>query len=125
MAITLEKQLKALEDELKELKATYKIYGGLAKSYVSFNTWAIDSFTSNFKILFSPNYYTGSKTLVSGIAYFIIKNGTKYVIDDLFMSSQGSDGEVEFNLGQIGPLFGQTLTFQVVSNVPGSLTRIS
>ena len=68
MAVTVEKRLTALENEIKALKAIYTIAGGLARMYVqtsgSFAVGGSSSFHSA-RIQFTPTYGMGRNNLIT------------------------------------------------------------
>lgn len=124
MAIELEKRLFELENEIKALKATYTIYGGLVKSYLNTFSWTNDSNISvDLKIKFHPNYHLGvGNTLVFGFYYSAVWYSVEESLDDGYISIQDGSGDIIINLSHM--FEGLTVNLTLLTSVPGTFTRI-
>jgi hypothetical protein len=123
MAINTEQRIKALEDELKALKATYTVYGGLVKSYITTFSWTNNSGEIRpLKVRFRPDYGNG-KTMIFGFYYSGVRNGVVEPLDDGFLSIQDGSGDVFINMGRIYD--GTTVNLTLLTPMTGKLTRIS
>lgn len=122
MAITTEKRLAKLEQEVQDLKATYAVYGGLMGTYATQGEWNIDNLTTNLRIKFTPNYLIANKTIISSVYYKVVEEGQELSFDDFYLSIQDGTGSVIMNFGTI---FENSVVYvKITSSVPGSLTRL-
>lgn len=124
MAIRTEQKLMQLEQEIKNLKATYKIYGGLVKSYLITGSWLVTNESSDFRIKFSPKYSTNQKTIISSIRYWFLHSGVSEVLGYYYIEAQDGSGNVVINFGDVFIAEGYTVQVEVVTMVDGTLTRI-
>lgn len=123
MGLTCEQKLAKLEQETKALKATYSIYGGRMKTYMSSGKWSLTDWTLNFAVKFKPDFETGENILISSLHFKVYSNGREEVWNDNFVSIQNGSGEVILNTGPV-PQDCEIEIF-VASTVPGTFTRIS
>lgn len=122
MAITTEKRLAKLEQEVQDLKATYAVYGGLMRTYATQGEWSIDDLTTNLRIKFTPNYLIANKTIISSVYYKVVEEGQELSFDDFYLSIQDGTGSVVMNFGTI---FENSVVYvRITSSVPGGLTRL-
>lgn len=122
MGVNLEQRLTKLEDEIKALKSSYTIYGGLVRSYA--NHYSVDIPAGQYisvRVRFAPNYATNDKILVFGFYYNISHNGNIESLDDGYIDVQGSNSEVIINVSTIT---GSTLNLTLITPMPGTFTRI-
>lgn len=122
MAITTEKRLAKLEQDVQDLKATYAVYGGLMRTYATQGEWSITTLTTNLRIKFTPNYLIANKTIISSVYYKVVEEGQELSFDDFYLSIQDGTGSVVMNFGTI---FENSVVYvRITSSVPGSLTRL-
>ena len=123
MAVNTERKIKKLEDELKALKATYTISGGLVKTYRSASpTYNLPDELIKVRIKFTPDYVSNQRILVSSIFvevqndYGSTFNFTQYSYCEI----QSGDGSVVINV----PGLGGTVRVEIAATSPGTFTRI-
>lgn len=123
MAVSTEKRLRKLEDELKALKATYNISGGLVKTYRSSSpTYNLPDELIRVRIKFTPTYTSDQRILVSSVfvevinEYGSIFNFSPYAYCEI----QSGDGSVVISV----PGIGGTVRVEVASTSPGTFTRL-
>ena len=123
-----EKWLQKIENELKALKATYTIYSGAMKTYISHSdTYTItDVFAESPLLLkFTPSF-TSNKYIT--VASFIIEETTDKSSDPINLSEyvitqeQTGDGTVTFEVPLLVSV--ETVRVSIASAVPGTFTRI-
>lgn len=124
MAVRTSQRISNLENEIKALKATYSVYGGLMQTYITSGTWKIPDGTLDCIVRFRPNYHRGKKVLISSVFLkYIQENGYEYAIGDSYIASQDGSGDVYIHLGVV---FGNDSVFvQLAAPVPGTLTLVS
>lgn len=123
MGMKSEQKLMKLEDELKNIKATYSVYAGMMQTYLTSDHWHVSSMVTNLKIKFSPNYSVGlGKTIISSVYYQVVEEGEEIIFDDFYISIQDGSGDVVLNFGTI--FENSDVYIQVTAPVPGTLTRI-
>ena len=126
--IRTEKWLQRLEDELKAIKATYTIYGGAMKTYLSYS----DRYTINdvfgespLVLKFTPSF--GSNEYIN-VASFTIEqtitgsDSTINLSEYTIISEQHGDGTVTFKIPLL--VMVDTVRVGIASTVPGTFTRI-
>lgn len=119
MGVSTEKRIKQLEDDIKALKATYSVYGGAMRLYLS-NSPVYDAGDNVIlaKIKFTPDWISEKNIFVSSIRC--------EVDDDSFLSSYGildvqdGSGSVIIKI----PVPGGKFSIGLVSTSPGTFTRI-
>ena len=124
MGLTTEKRLKALEDEIKALKAAYKIYGGAMRLYESVSPEFEAGGATFMNIRFTPEYNTGSDIFLASAQYLHREEGRP--VEDLttyvYILPQDGDNSITIRI----PSFNEgTSQIRVMSTVPGTFTRVS
>lgn len=121
MGITTEKRLAKLEDEIKALKSTYTIYGGLVKTYLSMSQW-FDVGDVNQEFRFKADFVNSGKILVASAKIEIMNsNGTIYSFPNhVLMYPQSGDGSIIIRF----PGLGIKNRLTIVSTSPGTFTKI-
>lgn len=124
MAITAEKRLTALEDELKALKATYAVYGGALELYDSWSeTYNLGNTTTEIQVKFTPTYTRAGNILISSVIYKmapsggILTNYSNYAYENI----QDGSGSVIIR----ATVLGGTAQIGVITTSPGTFTRIA
>lgn len=124
MGLNTEKRLAKLENEIKALKATYTVYGGLMKLYESVspefpvNPWV------GVIVKFQSSYTTDSMILVSSINIIVTSSGgvktnlSPYAYTDI----QNGDGSITINTAIL--IGTNTIQITVISTSPGTFTQI-
>lgn len=123
MGLTTEKRLKALEDEIKALKAAYKIYGGAMRLYESISPYYSVDGAMFTKIKFTPDYNNGSDVFIASAQYFYRRGGItpENLTTWLYFLPQDGDDSITM----IAPsLFNGEVQVSVMSTVPGTFTRV-
>lgn len=122
MAIKTEKRLSNLENELKSLKATYTISGGAIKLYESVSpVFTSSSQLVRARIRFTPDYSSAQNMIVPSIYYeFKNENNQRYNFSNYarILPTTGDYLTIEM------PALGGTFQLKIVSNIPGTFTRI-
>lgn len=123
MAIKSEQRLSSIENKIKELKATYTIYGGMIKSYQSVSPIYETEGRAEVVIRFTPDFMQ-SEIILSSIYYELIYgitgervNFTNYV----YIEPQDSENYVNIRI----PVFVGTVRISVVGTSPGTFTRVA
>lgn len=122
MGVNIEKRITKLEQEIKALKATYSIYGGLMKTYITSGYWESPSATWNFCIRFIPDYPTDKNIIISSMRLEATIDGQQISYNDNYISIQNGEGYVDLNFGII---VDESIFIQIAATVPGTFTRIS
>lgn len=124
MAITTEKRLFALEEELKALKAMYKISGGTMNLYESVSpefSIGPDDVSLSTIIRFTPNYSDVQHLIVPSLYYeFIDDEGNKYNLSNYAVMTSSGANYLTISV----PTFEGTIQLKIISNIPGTFTRI-
>lgn len=124
----LEKKLTELEDNLKALKATYSISGGLARMYVQKDTMpatGVDARHHLVRLKFTPRYGMGQNNLIS---FFVTLSAVYYGIVSEMMANfvvkpQSGNGEIILEIYNV--MEGETIKIITAGTSPGTFTRIS
>ena len=124
MGVSLEKRLFKLEDELKSLKSTYTISGGLIELYESespvFQITAGD-IQYNTIIKFTPNYLSVDNLIIPSIYYECRdENNNLYNFSPYVRISPPTDNYILLNM----PALVGTIQLRLISNIPGNFTRV-
>lgn len=123
MAVSIEKKLKIIEDDLLTLKATYMISGGAMKLYESVSpTFLYDDIVEG-KIRFTVNYPTGEDLIVASLTYIAVnKNGVSYDFSQYaYIEPQTDANYIDIRI----PVLPGSVQVSVVTVVPGTFTRIA
>lgn len=123
MAITTDKRIAQLENELKSMKVCYNTAGSLARMYVSEMpeiTTGGSSGWHNMTIQFTPTYGMGQNNLITLVA--IVDSNTYYVAPFATAPQDGS-GNVRITIYELM----ETQKVRVIASgtSPGTFTRIS
>lgn len=127
MAINTEKRLKKLEDEIKALKASYAIYGGLVMTYITQSQYYMinprEEPTAAFRFQSSASYT--DNILVASVCVEQTSTTGRNATWNQFtlIDIQNNDGSVI-----IRPQYGISATsirVTVVSTTPGTITKIN
>lgn len=122
MAMKLEQRLSKLEDEVKALKATYNIYGGLVRCYLnSYSVDIPDDAPTSIRVRFTPITSADGKVLIFGYYYNVLNHGVVESLDDGYIDVQSSNGEVTINIAFVS---GMTVNISLLTPAPGTFTRI-
>ena len=122
MAINTEKRIKQLEDDIRELKATYTVSGGLIKSYESVSpAYSIDR-TSEVIIKFTPSF-PQEDIFISSVYYELIYSETGERVNFSNYAYIEPQDDKDYLIFRVPALNG-TLTVNVVGTSPGTFTRI-
>lgn len=124
MGISTEKRLFDLEEEIKALKATYTISGGMMKLYESispiFNITS-DDITYRMTIRFTPDYSNVNNMIISSVFYEFKDNNNKaYSFTNYVRIIPPTDNYLLLTM----PALIGTVQIKIVSNIPGTFTRI-
>ena len=123
MAISTEKKIKQLEDELLSLKATYSIYGGNMKLYTSYSdVYDLGSQVVILRLKFTPDF-APSGTIIIGSIHYVNSTGE----GDSYNLSNYAYSEIQDGSGSVVirmPVVGGTAQISLVSTSPGTFTRI-
>ena len=124
MGLTTEKKLKSLEDEIKALKAAYKIYGGAMRLYESISPDISVEGALFMKIRFTPDYNTGADFVIASARYFYkdVNQPPTDLTNRLYFLPQDGDNSITM---VIPALFDGEVQVSVMSTVPGTFTRVS
>ena len=118
----LEQRLSKLEDEVKALKATYNIYGGLVRCYLnSYSVDIPDDAPTSIRVRFTPITSADGKVLIFGYYYNVLNHGVVESLDDGYIDVQSSNGEVTINIAFVS---GMTVNISLLTPAPGTFTRI-
>ncbi len=124
MGISTEKRLFALEEEIKALKSTYTISGGMMKLYESISPiFTITSGDITYKtiIRFTPNYSHVNNMIIPSIYYeFIDDNGKIYNFSNYVRIEPPTNNYLSITM----PALMGTIQIKLISNIPGTFTRI-
>ena len=126
MAINLEKRLFALEEELKALKSAYKVSGGMIKLYESVSpVFTIsEQDVSYYTIVhFTPNYSSVDNLIVTSI-YYEYRDEYRALSYNLSNSAYIIPQDSNY-LVIATPAFEGEIQLKMISNIPGTFTRIS
>lgn len=121
MGVMAEQKIMNLEDDLKSLKATYSISGGLMKLYESISG-VYSSSSDELRIQFTPNYSNPDGVIVASIYYeFKDENNVVYNFSQyVYIEPETGDGNIVFRM----PMLGGTAQLKVISTSPGTFTRL-
>lgn len=126
MAVNIEIRIQKLEDELKALKATYALSGGLMKVYESISP--VYSFTPNPGyppiIKFSSNFITNQPLLIASIAVEegVTGGGTRDMSAYTTTHIQTGDGSIYIWPAYM--LVTTSIQIKLITTSPGTFTRI-
>lgn len=121
MAITTEKRLKQLEDEVKSMKVCYNTAGSLVKMYVTRmgEITTGGSGWTDMKIKFTPTYGMGRNNLITLVP---IVDRNQYYIAPYAVSPQDGSGEVIITIYALAST--QKVDVIASGTSPGTFTRI-
>lgn len=128
MTSTNEKWLQRIENELKAIKATYTIYSGAMKTYISYSdVYTIDDvFTeSPLVVKFTPYFNSDGYVVVSSFAIDQITDQSSNPInlsEYAITREQTGDGTVTFEIPLLVSV--ETVRVSIASTAPGTFTRI-
>ena len=121
MGINIEKRLSVLENQIKALKSTYAIYGGMMKVYFSISPWfEMNSMDSVFE--FTSSFAIDNPIIIS--SFYVIEKNTG---GDSFNFSSYAHAEVQDTIGKITiriPVTADEVQIGIVSTVPGTFTQV-
>ena len=123
MAVTIEKRLFMLEEELKALKATSTISGGMMKLYESISpVFNIDpDDISPTIVCFTPNYSSVDNMIISSTYYeFRDENNEAYDFTKYVKIIPPTNNYLLLSM----PVLVGTIRLKIISNIPGTFTRI-
>lgn len=123
MAITTERRIAKLEQEIKALKATYSIYGGMMRTYTTSGHFYQTEATRNFVVRFTPQYATGKNTILASLLVKYTRQGVEDIFDDGYVSIQDGSGELLIHCGWV--FDNSDVYIQIATTVPGTLTKVS
>ena len=121
MAITTEKRLKQLEDEVKSMKVCYNTAGSLVKMYVTRmgEITTGGSGWTDMKIKFTPTYGMGRNNLITLVP---IVDRNQYYIAPYAVNPQDGSGEVIITIYALAST--QKVDVIASGTSPGTFTRI-
>ena len=120
MGIKTEKTLQQLENEVKALKATYNVSGGLINSYLSVSpTYDGENFVGLAKVQFTPDFKPKGNLLVSSIRCDLTNNN--FLSSYAIVAIQDGSGDIIIQI----PVVGENFSISLVTTSPGSFTRIA
>lgn len=128
MINTLEKRLNNLENDVKELKATYNVAGGNVRLYVTKASYtATLNTTTTVKATFTPTYIVGPATMATMNGKAVKTGGTKlFTFWGAHQVPQDGTGKVVLEypiIDSIGMPGDATYSFEAVvsSTSPGTI----
>lgn len=123
MAITTERKLVELENDLKSLKATYSISGGLMELFESTSPVYTENTVVEARVRFTPTYGGENGVIISSIYYdYKDENNVHYNFSQyVYIEPETGDGNIYFRM----PTLGGTFQIKIVSTAPGTFTRLS
>lgn len=121
MAITTEKRLKQIEDDIKSMKVCYNTAGSLVKMYVTRmgEITTGGSGWTDMKIKFTPTYGMGRNNLITLVP---IVDRNQYYIAPYAVSPQDGNGEVIITIYALAST--QKVDVIASGTSPGTFTRI-
>lgn len=123
MAISTEKKIKQLEDELLSLKATYSIYGGNMKLYTSYSdVYSVGSQIVYLRLKFTPDFAPSGNIIIGSIHYINTSSGGEPYNLSSYAYSEIQDGSGSVVIRM--PVVGGTAQISLVSTSPGTFTRL-
>lgn len=128
MAINTERRLKDLENEIKALKATYSLAGGLAKMYVQTSDEFTESGGGQYyhmaRFKFTPTYGSGKNNLITltPIMTYSYVGYIYEVIPKFVIEPQNGTGEVIIRIFDL--IDGFKVKIIAVGSSPGTFTKL-
>ena len=125
MGISTEKRLQKIEDELKALKATYTISGGLMKLYESVSPKYSFVYTEPTPIIkFQADYVTDSILLVASVNVIEDLYGGGSQNMSAYTTTHVQTGDGSILIYPAWMMITDAIQVKVVSTSPGTFTRI-
>lgn len=122
MAISTEKKIKQLEDEIKALKATYSVYGGAMQVYLSQSpVYVAGEYVTNAKIKFTPDYKPKDELLVASLRCDI--NNNNFLTHYATIAVQDGSGSIIIQL-PVPIASGGKFSVSIATTSPGTFTRL-
>lgn len=123
MAVATEQKLMDLENDLKFLKATYTISGGLMKLFESVSEVYSENDVTEARVRFTPDYGSEDGVIISSVYYdYKDENNVHYNFSQYaYIEPETGDGNIYFRM----PTLGGTFQIKIVSTAPGTFTRLS
>lgn len=119
MAIDTSQRIKNLENEIRALKATYSVYGGAMKLYLSTSpVYQAGGMFFNGKVKFTPSFPTSGNIFVASVRYDI--SGDSFFSHYAITNIQDGSGSVVIEV----PVVGGTFSVSLVATTPGTFTRL-
>lgn len=96
MINALEKRLQKLENDIKDLKATYTIAGGNVKMYITKATFNVTVSSNTTKqVLFTPTYGVGQEIMAT------MSGKASYVSGSVFVTCWGAHQQIQDGSGNV------------------------
>lgn len=122
MAINIESRIKRIENEIKNLKATYTISGGLIKSYESASPTYEVSGVSEIILKFTPQF-PQKDIVLAGILYEFYYDVTDRNNNFSSYAYIEPQDDKDYLILKVPALSG-TVRVTVIGTSPGTFTRI-
>lgn len=127
MAIDLEKRIQILEDELKALKATYSVYGGAMKTYMSVSqsfSWSLVYPVVLPVVRFTSDWERNKNILVASVYVKMWDENGNLLRSpgELSLDIQNKNGSVDIHF--LPNTLMKTFKVTLYSTSPGTFTRI-